>query len=396
MQSNSFLWDIFCQVVDNHGDLGVCWRLSQHLISLGQSVRLYIDEPSALSWMAPDPKANPSLQILPWPTGKTGAELDCAHWTSPDAVVEAFGCEIPPLYIKTLCAQSSTRVPAWTWINLEYLSAEDYPERMHQLASPVMSGPAKGMNKWFFYPGFTAQTGGLLEKHPPGELKTKTLQRAADQTSSLMWHGNASLKVFLFSYEPKALKDVLIALSKAQTLTHLKVSQGRASSHTHEVLQTPPLLALSTPISPNTYQLNRLFIEFIDYVDQEAFDTLLESSDLNFVRGEDSWVRAIWAQKAFVWQIYPQDDGIHFQKMNAFLNRFEAPDTLKQAFWAWNGFQDMPMPSITTECIQQWSEWTQGVAEKLRVRPDLASQLLAFLGLKQQEIPPLGPQNESY
>ena len=79
MQSNSFLWDIFCQVVDNHGDLGVCWRLSQHLISLGQSVRLYIDEPSALSWMAPDPKANPSLQILPWPTGKTGAELDCAH-----------------------------------------------------------------------------------------------------------------------------------------------------------------------------------------------------------------------------------------------------------------------------------------------------------------------------
>ena len=395
MMPDSFLWDIFCQVVDNHGDLGVCWRLSQHMVSLGQRVRLYVDEPSALSWMAPKHSKNPSLQILPWPKGSAGFQRDGSSWESPDAVVEAFGCEIPALYLETLCAMSKAEVRPWTWINLEYLSAEDYPERMHQLVSPVMSGPAKGMNKWFFYPGFTAQTGGLLEKHPPGELKRETPKCAADKSSSLMWHCNASLKVFLFSYEPKALKDVLIALSNAQTLTHLKVSQGRASSHTHEVLQTPPLLALSTPISPNTYQLKNLRIEFIDHVDQEAFDTLLESSDLNFVRGEDSWVRAIWAQKAFVWQIYPQDDGIHFQKMNAFLNRFEAPDTLKQAFWAWNGFNDLPMPDLTPERIRQWSEWTQGVAEKLRVRPDLASQLLAFLGLKQQEIPPLGPQNES-
>ena len=394
MKPDSFLWDIFCQVIDNHGDLGVCWRLSQHLVSLGQRVRLFVDEPGALSWMAPKDQTIPSLEILPWPRASTSAQNDGSSWESPHAVIEAFGCDIPALYLDRLCALSKAQARPWTWINLEYLSAEDYPERMHQLASPVMSGPAKGMNKWFFYPGFTHQTGGLLKKPRPGELGVKPCTHSDETTSSLKWDENANMKVFLFSYEPKALKDVLIALSQAKTLTHLKVSKGRSAVHTQRMLKDLAFLEASASNAPKTnerYQLKNLLVELIDHVDQEAFDTLLESSDLNFVRGEDSWVRAIWAQKAFVWQIYPQDDGIHYQKMNAFLNRFEAPDSLRQAFGVWNGFQDTPMPSLTLESIRQWSEWTQGVAKKLSVRADLASQLLAYLSLKQQEIPVLDP-----
>ena len=38
-------WDIFCSVVDNYGDIGVCWRLARQLSSeLEQSVRLWVDD----------------------------------------------------------------------------------------------------------------------------------------------------------------------------------------------------------------------------------------------------------------------------------------------------------------------------------------------------------------
>ena len=45
-------WDIFCKVIDNHGDLGVCWRLACGLAAQGETVRLWVDDPSALAWMA--------------------------------------------------------------------------------------------------------------------------------------------------------------------------------------------------------------------------------------------------------------------------------------------------------------------------------------------------------
>ena len=59
-------WDIFCQVVDNHGDLGVCWRLACALTARGQQVRLWIDDARALAWMAPEATRPPAVQVLPW------------------------------------------------------------------------------------------------------------------------------------------------------------------------------------------------------------------------------------------------------------------------------------------------------------------------------------------
>ena len=47
-------WDLFCRVVDNFGDVGVCWRLACELARRGDAVRLWIDDASALAWMAPD------------------------------------------------------------------------------------------------------------------------------------------------------------------------------------------------------------------------------------------------------------------------------------------------------------------------------------------------------
>ena len=96
------LWDVFCRVIDNHGDLGVCWRLAADLASRGEAVRLWVDDPQALAWMAPE--GAPGVQVLPW--------RDPGPWEQPgDVVVEAFGCDPPGLFVQRM-AQRSPALPA--------------------------------------------------------------------------------------------------------------------------------------------------------------------------------------------------------------------------------------------------------------------------------------------
>ena len=168
----TLLWDIFCEVIDNHGDLGVCWRLAAQLATLGHSVRLWVDDASALAWMAPGAVEGhfPGIQVLPW-TLPFEASMPPERLESlpvADVWIEAFGCEIAPEFIaaqrhSTLgSGQNHSKTPVW--INLEYLSAESYVERNHGLPSLVSHGPGQGLTKHFFYPGFTLRTGGLLRE----------------------------------------------------------------------------------------------------------------------------------------------------------------------------------------------------------------------------------------
>ena len=60
---------------------------------------------------------------------------------------------------------------------------------------------------------------------------------------------------------------------------------------------------------------------------------------LNFVRGEDSLVRALWAGQPFIWHIYPQDDNAHHAKLEAFLDWLQAPESLRKAHRVWNGME---------------------------------------------------------
>jgi uncharacterized repeat protein (TIGR03837 family) len=152
-------WDVFCRVIDNHGDLGVCWRLGVELARRGAQVRLWIDDASALGWMAP--QGEPGVQVLPW-------RDPLADDIPGDVVVEAFGCNPPAAFLARMATTAVTPV----WINLEYLSAEAYVERSHGLCSPQWSGPATGLKKWFFYPGFTPGTGG--QTAPPRSARQTT------------------------------------------------------------------------------------------------------------------------------------------------------------------------------------------------------------------------------
>lgn len=349
-------WDIFCQVIDNFGDIGVCWRLACDLAGRGQPVRLWVDDASALHWMAP--QGCPSVQVRAW-----GSAL-LPHDNPSDVLIEAFGCEPAPGFIATTAQQAQGQKPP-VWINLEYLSAERYVERCHGLPSPVQYGPAAGWTKWFFYPGFTAATGGLLR-----EPDLQTRQAVFDRTAWRQGHQVATglppdaCWVSLFCYEPAGLPALL---APYQPPMHLLVTPGRASAAVQATL------ASSAPHSTPA-----LAISYLPAVPQAQFDEMLWACDLNLVRGEDSLIRALWAGQALVWHIYPQDDDAHHAKLHAFLDWLQAPPSLRQFHAVWNGLIEAPLPTLTTATVQEWGHCVRAARERLWLQEDLLTQLLGF------------------
>jgi uncharacterized repeat protein (TIGR03837 family) len=351
------LWDIFCKVIDNHGDIGVCWRLSVQLAGRGHSVRLWVDDAGALGWMAPEGHAG--VQVLPW---------DAQSNAQPgEVVVEAFGCELTPHFQLAMAAAARAgRQPAW--INLEYLTAESFAERNHRLPSPLLAGPAAGLTRHFFYPGFTARTGGLLrEDNLPRRQSSFDRERWLSDLGIL--DVNGARLVSLFCYEPPALDRLLAQCARGPGATHLLVTAGRAAVALRAALERIG----STAAGWNAARL--LSITWLPLLSQRDFDHLLWACDLNFVRGEDSLVRAIWAGKPLVWQIYPQHDGAHHRKLGAFLDWLAAPATLRDFHHAWNGIETaLPEPDM-----QAWSACIRSARGRLLGYPDLATQLTQFV-----------------
>ncbi len=353
------LWDIFCTVIDNHGDLGVCWRLTRQLRDAGQRVRLWVDDASAMAWMAPTAHQEPDIEVRPWVDASQASDLQALP--PADVWVEAFGCHIPEAFVAHGVA---THAQQPIWINLEYLSAEDWVPRMHQLPSPIMSGPAKGWTKTFFYPGFTPDTGGLLR-----ETDLLARQQRFDRAAWRQQHAPNlapnGLLISLFCYEPAALPQLLGQL--AGTPHHLLVTPGRPLAAVQQALA-------GMPEHPSWSAL--------PYTSQDGFDEMLWACDLNFVRGEDSLVRALWAGQPFIWHIYPQDDNAHHAKLEAFLDWMEAPESLRKAHRVWNGDEVGPFPHLSVETLSIWQDQIQINFARLLGQTDLTTQLVDFAASK--------------
>ena len=354
------LWDIFCTVIDNHGDLGVCWRLARQLRDAGEQVRLWVDDASALAWMAPELAQGPApgIEVRAWAQACDARTLATL---APAAVwIEAFGCELPEAFVAHGVA---TRAQPPLWINLEYLSAEDWVPRMHGLPSPVMGGPAKGWTKRFVYPGFTPDTGGLLRE---GDLSAR--QQAFDRPAWRAQRGpdrplnpdHEQRWISLFCYEPAGLPQLLAQLAGSPG-DLLLVTPGRPLAAVQQALK-----GLAQP--PHWRAL--------PYCAQDEFDALLWACDLNFVRGEDSLVRALWAGQPFVWHIYPQDDHAHHAKLEAFLDWLQAPGSLRQFHRVWNGIEAGPLPTLDAPTLADWAACVQAARARALAQPDLCTQLL--------------------
>lgn len=372
--SRGLCWAVFCRVIDNFGDIGVCWRLAADLADRGHSVHLWTDDPSALRWMAPGAiEGNwPGIRVLRWDATGTAAG---GQRETVDVVVEAFGCEIDDNHLAALFpppepdGEDAPRSPVW--INLEYLSAEPWVQRCHRLPSPVQRGPARGRQKIFFFPGFRAGTGGLL-REPDLPARHSRFDR-------VQWRKRrglpdaASWTVGLFCYEPGPLASWLEQLRRGPVPVHLLVAAGRPAA---AVRAAESAFFDKSAHYPSQNGHSSLSFSYLPLLTQREFDHLLWSCDLNFVRGEDSLVRALWAGEALIWHIYPQHDHAHHAKLEAFLDWLEAPESLRVFHRIWNGVHPGTLPPPD---LPAWRACVQDARRRLLLQDDLTTQLLRLV-----------------
>lgn len=370
------VWEIFCRIVDNLGDIGVCWRLARQLAAEHAfHVRLWVDRPESLALIAPqsviglNPFENGLVEVIPWTP-------EVRRSIPGEVVIEAFACELPEEFIAAML--QSAKPPLW--INLEYLSAERWIEGCHLLPSPH---PASGLAKHFFFPGFGPGSGGLLCES--GLIGARTAFQSDRQAEEKFWRmlgvkppPLGALKVSLFCYENRALAELLDCLLGDGRAIHLMVPEGR-------VLPQLSDWCGSALASGERYQRGGLVIQVLPFVGQPLYDRLLWACDLNFVRGEDSLVRALWAGRPFVWQAYLQQDDLHLVKLEALLERCLARMPLAAAgalggfSRGWNLQQGVSgfWPGLSAEletigaALEEWSM-------QIRLSGDLATNLVSF------------------
>jgi uncharacterized repeat protein (TIGR03837 family) len=368
--------DIFCNVVDNYGDIGVCWRLAQLLAhEHGLAVRLWVDDLASLAKLCPEADAAAVQQMC------RGIEVEL--WREPfpgvqpaELVIEAFACKLPLNYIEAMAAKEQEPV----WINLEYLSAEDWVESHHKLPSPQ---PGMPLTRYFFFPGFTPKTGGLLLEHDlfarrDAFQRDAKQQQAFWQSIGIETPAAEMLKVSMFAYENDALPGLLDAWASGPQPVLCLVPEGRILPGIGRYFCDP------IPQAGSDYSRGRLHVRVMPFVEQQRYDLLLWACDVNFVRGEDSFVRAQWAGKPFVWQIYPQHDAVHLKKLDAFLILYrrafaESASKAMQDLWqAWNigSGAAKAWPAFAAEIDEinrRASGWARQMAEN-----NLALNLLDF------------------
>ena len=355
-------FDIFCDIVDNYGDAGVCWRLARRLaqtspLHIQDSIRLFCNDLNLLNQLAGgDAQAigkQLNIQILPW-------EKASVQSFKPDIVIEAFGCELPENYLSQI-----NQLPESIIINLEYLSAETWIDSHHGLPSH-----SNGVKKYFFFPGFSALTGGVLK----GDLPDKISPPPASLKYSWELLSPKSMTIALFCYQTPEIINFLEQLSHHNLPINLIVCYGQAQTTVSKWIEDD--LTLGKPTS-----FKNLNIIPIPFISQDDFDWMLSQCDLNIVRGEDSFVRAQWAGKPFIWQIYPQNDNAHSIKLNAFLTKYlenadPAVDAMTKSLMHWEIPHLSPGSLLKlTHHAQAWKNHLLALTEN----GDLAEKLREFI-----------------
>lgn len=383
------LW-IFCRVIDNFGDAGVGWRLARELAAEhGFEVTLIIDDAATLAQIEPrlivHGRPEGAWQIAgirivarrlldePAAVGRVGlARL-------PAVIVSAFGCDLPD-WLRGRLAGGPRRP---LWIHLEYLSAEPWIESCHGLVSVK---PADTAREHFFYPGFTPASGGLLRE---ARLEARR-QVFEDEGGRDVWlerlgagapRGRRVVSLFCYPAAPVAGWLGLIARGLDRTLVLAAGTAADAAIAAH----FGSLPEVGAHARDGQLELMRL-----PMLSQDDYDRLLWSCEVNFVRGEDSWIRAHWARAPFIWQAYPQPDATHQAKVEAFLARMQADQSdsagLAPAvalFRAWNGLDADPgaLPQAWAAFTQSLDSLRQGYslwAAILARQPDLAANLARY------------------
>ncbi|MES2580165.1 MAG: elongation factor P maturation arginine rhamnosyltransferase EarP [Pseudomonadota bacterium] len=374
-------WDIFCKIVDNFGDIGICWRLAKQLRhEHGLIVRLWIDDLATAKKIIPHLNVGLKQQVIDeivifkLPNADEMSEADFTNVA--DVVIEAFACELPIVYLSAMAQKKSKYNQQITWINLEYLSAEPWVADFHAQPSPQ----ANGLTRHFYFPGFTESTGSLIREVYIVN-KNQILASSSDSQDafwqSLNLTNSPHLKVSLFTYPHAPINDLLTAMAESNQPIDCYVPESSILS------KVADFFAIKSLKVGENVQLKNLNLHVLPFLNQVDYDQLLTACDINFVRGEDSWLRAIWAGKPFIWQPYFQDESAHIKKLEAFLALFYANFDVKaqviQMHTAWASehlsaavWQDYlnQLPNIAGYTSQQ--------SLQLAKQTDLAAKLVIF------------------
>lgn len=377
------IWDIFCDVVDNYGDIGVTWRLSRQLKNEFQiRIRLWVNDLNSFQKIVPtlDPsqpwQQQQEIEICAW------TETNYQKWQPGDVLIEAFACQLPDL-IRNKLERSDT---AALWINLEYLSAEPWIDGCHALPSLQTNG----LQKYFFFPGFTEQSGGLfcesdlLDKREQWQTNPQHRELFCQQRSLIAPRPNECF-ISLFSYENQVLPSWLAALSRHSQPVRLLIPAGRTLNAIRDCLDP------HQPDIGQSIHMGQLHIDILPMTNQEEYDRLLWSCDFNIVRGEDSFLRAQWAGRPFLWHIYPQEENAHLDKLNAFLERYtqsmppELNHAVRQFFLSFNQENAASLLEYWSQLQNLWSSWQRVSADWPKTAlsgGNLANRLVHFVKKK--------------
>lgn len=369
--------DIFCTVIDNFGDIGVCWRLAKQLQQEYQlTVRLWVDDLVSFA------KLEPSLTIHL--ASQYCQNTEICYWSKDnfsaaiqpyDVVIEGFACRLPESYLQAMAKQTIQPI----WLNLEYLSAETWTLGCHGLTSPHPTLPLK---QTFFFPSFDARGGGLLRESDLLTARDAFQQDTTAQTHFWQSLGyaqatTADYRLSLFAYENNAVPALLEVLSLEPTHSFLAVPEGR-------VLANVSVWAKQNLTLGDCITIGSLTIAVLPFLSPSQYDQLLWACDVNMVRGEDSFIRGHWAAQPLLWHIYPQEENAHWPKLDAWLEVLKnvSPHNTEQYLEAQRGW------NRGDESVAFWrTHWPylltarpimQLLSEKLSQQSHLAARLIEF------------------
>ena len=350
---------LFCTVIDNFGDIGVSWRLAQQLSQrLGWQVHLWLDDDVALRALVLDvpptfPAIHQHIHLHHWQEGKDVADID--QLILPDVVIETFACHLPNNVLHMIEQHHPI------WLNWEYLSAEDWAVRTHLMPSLQHNGS----EKYFWQMGFVPQSGGLLREI---DYRVPSIPKSSN------------IQIFAFTYASAVWSQWAQTLSQQNYSITLRC----AGKPLQECL--------------NVQKVGNLNIIWQSFVPQNQFDTLLYPSDINIIRGEDSFVRAQYAGKPFFWHIYPQENQAHADKLEAFWSLFwqNGATNIMQAHQALsaelNGLTQLSQHDRNQHwatLIKHWDDWykqTQAWQAYLFNQDDAITRLAKWLNIPLQKV----------
>lgn len=354
------LIDIFCRVIDNFGDAGVMWRLARAMRAENYQVRLIIDDPTTLTYLAGVPRDCPigeigkseNIEVIAWKKEWDSGECPLKP---ADIVIEGFACRLPQNYEQ----QFSVNPPKW--FNIDYFSAENWIEDCHLMPS---IDPATGLHKINYFPGVTARSGGLIIERDYAD-KEATFKKARSNKSFC--------KMLFFAYPYGPINSIAHAIAHLGIPVELSLTQCEAAHLLDRALQT--------------IDIQTVTVRKLPFVAQADFDRLLWDTDIAFVRGEDSAARAMIAGVPFLWHIYHQDDDAHMVKLKALQNRYRPYFSEASLYQSWCRLQeamncgtfDIDLFQKLVSEIDRWKEAVAAFSHDLRRLGSLSEKLSEFI-----------------